>query len=1250
MVEYALILVLVAIAFGITLAATGPAIANVFNNAIYSLVDETPGAVVEGVGTFGAPAPFWATVTWIAGNPQLETPFSTPFNLPASPTFTPPASSSPVPTLTPSMTYTASATFTLTPSPTNTATFTPGPSPTPSDKLYTIPYYNRMDTVEDWRLDRSIVFSAAGWNADFYPSTTFTGSPITVTVNQIDATIPAGAPPLDSSTGWNPADTDYSVVYTQTFSISEAQTVRIDIESGPDDNSTLLINSSTQIAVGTGARSAVVNFPAGTNTIEFRFADTGGAARAYLNIERVSDNPSDVTSQPDGCTWGMLENANDSNSPRFMADENPASDTWPAGQTCYLEFRGRIDPVGATHPRLVFWDIWDFTGAGSVTAELQITTYTVDGNGFFDRSNWTGPNARTVPLHTAGSANYNWTRYEIDVAALGISGPFTYRWVLGSPSGGTVRWYIDDVQVINRNPNFSLTVGNAWNLNSRNQMDDFFFNAESNRLAEVAGNTPPSTEWRWDLTSTNARSGTAWDDSPGYNYPVHSQGGPRVQALEFEYPIDVSASRVPPPPPVDADGDTGDPVLSFYHAYDIGLGASLQVQYTRDPLDNVPDNWTVIPTEGMLLNFTGTSTGGRNETTVRTNLTMSRVEVVLSAIPNWDSQPFRLRFALVVNAGATPAQGWYIDDIAFERRDEALYAGYPFIDNVENAAFSTANWDNVLGWGRELAGAVLVAHSGSYAYADTPNTDYAANTSYIMEMARTLDLLRDSPLHTPDVGEPAGRAPAVNPVISFYWRGDLQDTEFYVDVHTELGDTWTPIWTYTQSGQLIQNAWEYVEIDLRLALEQALRSVTGDSSWQWGGTGSTSITGNSDLTDDDIRVRFRLETGGETRSGIVIDDIRIGEYDRPVHRLWDAGDGPILDLIESASPTTLGATVTQRWLLGGYFGINTDPSAIFSGAQSLADRFPFAADFSADYLPNQFAALEFAPAIDLTNTPVTAHPMLSFYTRYQIGTGDTFVVQVARRNASDTSQGFRDLAGWDAWQTIPYGTASSVLPGPSVHVNTLHQARVDLTPFIGQQIRVRFLFSSNATGLGDGIALDNIAIRYAQPVYAPGATLDADDTTQWILEGNWGRTAQYVSPGINSTSFTDSPNTPPAYAPVPPVGRGYSSVGLNGVFDLTGTTAPQLTFRMYGNIDLATTLSVQYSADGGLTWASAADFTNYTVLPVSDPLTEWDNLTIPIDAAYRTDAFTFRFLMDTRLADSVSGDGVWITDIAVTDP
>jgi pilus assembly protein Flp/PilA len=86
LVEYALILALLAIAAGVTLAMTGPAIGNVFCNVVHNVGGDTVN-FRDGATCGGGDAPdlaaeggrddlFWGTVTWIAQNPQKETPFN----------------------------------------------------------------------------------------------------------------------------------------------------------------------------------------------------------------------------------------------------------------------------------------------------------------------------------------------------------------------------------------------------------------------------------------------------------------------------------------------------------------------------------------------------------------------------------------------------------------------------------------------------------------------------------------------------------------------------------------------------------------------------------------------------------------------------------------------------------------------------------------------------------------------------------------------------------------------------------------------------------------------------------------------------------------------------------------------------------------------------------------------------------------------------------------------------------------------
>ncbi len=179
LVEYVLIVVLVVMAFGITLAATGPAIGNVFCNVVANLGGDTAnpqggncGSISDDLfGEGGNPQLFWQTVTWVAGHPQQETPFPTPIHRVVPPvggglstlTPSPTASNSPTPTATNTPTPTQTATPSNTPS--------PGPSPTQSDLAFSVPFVDQIDNPQWWRLDHGDT-----WTVQWYADHSYTGN------------------------------------------------------------------------------------------------------------------------------------------------------------------------------------------------------------------------------------------------------------------------------------------------------------------------------------------------------------------------------------------------------------------------------------------------------------------------------------------------------------------------------------------------------------------------------------------------------------------------------------------------------------------------------------------------------------------------------------------------------------------------------------------------------------------------------------------------------------------------------------------------------------------------------------------------------------------------------------------------------------------------------------------------------------------------------------------------------------------
>ncbi len=190
LVEYVLIVVLVVMAFGVTLAATGPAIGNVFCNVIDNIGGVSANPQGGNCGSMstdlynegGNPELFWATVTWVAANPQKETPFPTPVHRAPTPlnggqADTPTPSPSPSNSPTPTASETATPTQTATPSDTPS----PGPSPTQSDLAFSVPFVDQIDNPQWWRLDLADV-----WNVQWYGYHTYSGTRTATTTRTID--------------------------------------------------------------------------------------------------------------------------------------------------------------------------------------------------------------------------------------------------------------------------------------------------------------------------------------------------------------------------------------------------------------------------------------------------------------------------------------------------------------------------------------------------------------------------------------------------------------------------------------------------------------------------------------------------------------------------------------------------------------------------------------------------------------------------------------------------------------------------------------------------------------------------------------------------------------------------------------------------------------------------------------------------------------------------------------------------------
>ncbi|NJO82604.1 MAG: hypothetical protein HC828_07085 [Blastochloris sp.] len=770
--------------------------------------------------------------------------------------------------------------------------------------------------------------------------------------------------------------------------------------------------------------------------------------------------------------------------------------------------------------------------APGVTAALQLGNYDrATGN-----VTWSSP----INLHGSGESNYNWTRTNINLRdAFGGSPPgfVTFRFILsggGSVGGQRVRWNIDDIQVFDNVPaNRQLTVGNAWDLNSRSQMADFYFNSDAASLIElnpnVFNNDQNPVAYRWNLESGVARSGTAFHESPGGNFNVFTDGE-RQHTLQLRFPVNVTSSVAPA---TDLEGDNGSPVLTFWYAYDLPAGTSLQVQYAPA---SAPTNWQPLPgNRGVLLSAT-TPSGGPNEQTVRSLTVMQPVEIDLTTIPNWDTSAFFVRWVMTSAAGATPGNGVWIDDIKIERASASGYTSYPFVDSAEDSNFTNQNWrilpDVTGNWGTSSAQG---GYGGSTnAYTDSAAGNYAATAGQAryLELRRPIDLRRDTALNTTEPTRPA----ASSPILSFYHKRLLADGAQLVVQIARPGTlpTWQTIWTFTAGGTASQqNEWERAEIDLNAAMQTAL------------GTAYTATAGGTD-TDDDILVRFGFLTSGTVvaADGVFIDEIRVQNATALVHTL---SSGDYSDTIESSSLT--GVPLNQRWHLGGRWGsiseVSTFTDFVYNGSSSLHDSppvFELSNPAEEQYRDQSRAIAQLAPVIDMTGVTAADLPRLTFWTRFEVGTGDEIRVEISEAN-SDNVIGFDKEAGWSGWSRTTPSSVNLWSQGVG-RTDTWTRQIIDLSEYAGRRIRVRFVIETPDTAQqGDGWFLDSVTITRGLLTAVPMPLVDdANTLTNWVAEGRWGVTDQYA--------FVDISSPPPAAN----LGAG----GWSGwLFDCEGLRAPE---------------------------------------------------------------------------------------------
>lgn len=1118
LVEYALILAMVAILFGVTLAATGPAIGDVFSNVLYNIIGGRP----EDLDRLNRPGDgpglsqnFWATVEWLATNPPEERAFAGNTPLPPPPT----ATLGPSPTPSP-----------ITPSPEPSDTPTSTPTNTPMDEGLTAPWLDTIDNPEWWRVSSNVWLGSDQFYGEYFANNGLSGDPEETLWHEelvgskgdwgaIDFNWPSGSGPIEGGFTTN----DYSVRWTRQigfgwleeesqdprqvqFSLTTGggqagarvwlyeagSTTPMDgcsgVSSGGSHNGTGSVYGDGQSPSGSQSDCLVIDGwrdtaetlsvtrtlqPRTLYIVQVDFYKRSGSATVKLEMNNLSSsNPDDMSlvsgSAPE-CSWHRAETKR-SNSHAFIWEEAQVGE-FPQNQLCYLELRGWVDFTLVSNPKLIFWDVWDMSNANT-EVWVEVGEYKPDRT----QIAW-----QQIPLRK-GTTNYAWTRNVIDLASY-VSGysqkRLALRFAMRDNNGGARRrWYVDDIEIRNVNPKtFTVCTGSKDTCGSNWTMD----NADAT-LGNYKKNIEPQfiTTGRWTLTTDNAQGQYSLGITPALR-SNETNGGDRIHYVEFNGLIDLTGNMP------DFDGDTGVPVLTFHQAFDVRKGTQLELQWTRDPVDTEPDNWTTLQ---VLVADPGNST---------IKQMLEETTVLLDDVPNWNSSPFRLRFAQIVKPNATENGGWWIDNVLLHRFDRPRFSDYPFLDTAQGGM---DNWLPQGTWGiTDTTNYTLGLFEGSgRAFTDSPsgNNLDEGNTSLILR--RPIDLNFDTPENLDAQDDSNVQTAAANrPVLSFWhWRNIHNSTEFYVEWSNDAGQNWNIIWKYvpasaTLSNSRIQKAWEYVEIDLSDI--QASVATNGGNPY-----------------DDDVIFRFRLDARNSGNAdGVYLDDIRVQDYSESSFKLWDTnlddddygeGDGTrYVDDIDNP------VAYWDRWKMGGWYGIDRNAH---SGLISLHDSPPKENGSTVNTEKSTYNVLTMDEIIDLRAVSSIDNPTLYFWTHYYIGSNDNIQVQIAREDEDYTTTNglgvhnpslydYERVSGWGPWQNRWEREQNS-------RVQTWFRAAVDLRPYVGERIKVRFVYNAlNTSTKRDGWFIDDVIVeqRTNTPIPLPFSD-NAKSLGNWIVEGSWG--------------------------------------------------------------------------------------------------------------------------------------------------
>ncbi|MBN1201002.1 MAG: hypothetical protein JXJ20_04020 [Anaerolineae bacterium] len=309
---------------------------------------------------------------------------------------------------------------------------------------------------------------------------------------------------------------------------------------------------------------------------------------------------------------------------------------------------------------------------------------------------------------------------------------------------------------------------------------------------------------------------------------------------------------------------------------------------------------------------------------------------------------------------------------------------------------------------------------------------------------------------------------STDPEVVFWHQWDLRHYDnLYFEVSNDNGETWNTLWAFIYDNPPVgYNTTPY--------------SNRYDNILSW----TREAASLQAYVGEVVRVRFRLDARSHSYvdDGWWLDDICFQEHtNSPVHSL------PFSDGFELGD---------QNWYAGGSWAIA--PENKHSGGVAYSDS------YGVPYKDETNSVLELKGMIDLTGT---VKPTLYYWEAFNLQYDDYALIDI---NVS--SDGGATWSGWDylSLATRRYETTTS-----------WDRRQINLQPYIGQQIRLRFrLLSVYSTNVAEGWWLDDVSVidrDGIEPIHALPFNEDAEDENDyWVFDGTWARVPMFRTVGSGS--------------------------------------------------------------------------------------------------------------------------------------